>query len=256
MRWVTLACRSRVTTTGTSGPSRLRSRAKNSPSASSWLSLTMAPWRCKSAPSIGPFVSTASRIISVICSNASPVTVPEGFGLAETGCTRVQPNLSAAWKVAPRAERVPRKAAGISFSRWKSRRRTIAISVGTRLKVLVSCMNRAVRTRATRHLHSRVSVVGSLGDQRVDRHPHRRGFGLDDPTHRRRHLPLPRGRDLVRPTAGERQAQGSIEIVQGGGFRAPGEHPLSRLGVRGKAGLGQRLDVLVDDRRRHAELRG
>src|SRR5229473_4973380 len=62
---------------------------------------------------------------------------------------RVQPYLSAASKVAPSAERVPRNAAGISLSRWKSRRRHSAISVFCRLKVLVSCINRPVRTRFT-----------------------------------------------------------------------------------------------------------
>jgi hypothetical protein len=62
--------------------------------------------------------------------------------------------LSAASKVAPSAERVPRNACGISFSRWKSRRRINAMSVLTRLKVLVSCIKRAVRTRGTAHLPS------------------------------------------------------------------------------------------------------
>src|SRR6266568_1224089 len=62
---------------------------------------------------------------------------------------RVQPYLSAASNVAPSAERVPRNAAGISLSRWKSRRRHSAMSVLCRLKVLVSCINRPVRTRFT-----------------------------------------------------------------------------------------------------------
>src|SRR5579862_7539388 len=60
---------------------------------------------------------------------------------------RVQPYLSAASKVAPSADLVPRNAAGISLSRWKSRRRHSAMSVFCTLKVLVSCMNRPVRTR-------------------------------------------------------------------------------------------------------------
>ena len=64
------------------------------------------------------------------------------------------PYLSAASKVAPSAEREPRNACGISFSRWKSRRRINAMSVLTRLKVLVSCIKRAVRTRGTAHLPS------------------------------------------------------------------------------------------------------
>src|SRR5437764_4980789 len=84
-----------------------------------------------------------------ISSNASSVTMPDGLALAETGWIKVQPNLSAASKVAPRAERVPRNAAGISLSRWKSRRRHSAMSVFCTLKVLVSCMNRPVRTRVT-----------------------------------------------------------------------------------------------------------
>src|SRR5580704_4765156 len=75
--------------------------------------------------------------------------MPEGLALADTGCTRVQPYLSAASKVAPSAERVPRNTAGISFPLWKSRRRHSARSVLTMLKVLVSCMNRPVRTRFT-----------------------------------------------------------------------------------------------------------
>ena len=45
--------------------------------------------------------------------------MPDGLALAETGCTSVQPYLSAASKVAPKAERVPRNAAGISFSQVK-----------------------------------------------------------------------------------------------------------------------------------------
>ena len=64
------------------------------------------------------FASTAPRIISVIVSNAALVTMPDGFGLADTGWTNVHPNLSAASKVAPKAERVPRNAWGISLSRW------------------------------------------------------------------------------------------------------------------------------------------
>src|SRR5579885_193767 len=71
------------------------------------------------------------------------------LALAEIGWTRVQPKRSAASKVAPSAERVPRNAAGISLARWKSRRRHSAMSVRMRLNVLVSCMNRPVRTRAT-----------------------------------------------------------------------------------------------------------
>src|ERR1700693_5120547 len=62
---------------------------------------------------------------------------------------RVQRYLSAASKVAPKAERVPRNAAGISLSRWKLRRRHIAMSVFCTLKVLVSCMTRPLRTRFT-----------------------------------------------------------------------------------------------------------
>src|SRR5712691_7891887 len=146
---VTLACRSRVTTTGTSGPSRCRSRASSSPSPSSYESTTIAPCRCSKTPSIGACRSAASRIMPPICSNASSLTMPDGLALAETGWIRVQPYLSAASKVAPRAERVPRNAAGISLSRWKSRRRHSAMSVRCTLNVLVSCMNRPVRTRFT-----------------------------------------------------------------------------------------------------------
>src|SRR6478672_4873877 len=73
--------------------------------------------------------------------------MPEGLALADTGWIRVQPYLSAASKVAPSAERVPRNAAGISLTRWKSRRRHSAMSVRWTLNVLVSCMNRPVRTR-------------------------------------------------------------------------------------------------------------
>src|SRR6266853_465356 len=85
-----------------------------------------------------------------ICSNASSLTMPDGLALAETGWIRTQPCLSAASKVAPKAERVPRNATGISLSRWKSRRRHSAMSVRCTLNVLVSCMNRPVKTRFTR----------------------------------------------------------------------------------------------------------
>src|SRR5579859_4740109 len=96
---------------------------------------------------------------------------------------RVQPYLSAASKVAPSADLVPRNAAGISLSRWKSRRRHSAMSVFCRLKVLVSCMNRPVRTRftaANSFPHPGISWRGDLADdvfQRAGRHFVRLGEG-------------------------------------------------------------------------------
>src|SRR5215472_10137012 len=167
---------------------------------------------------------------------------------------RVQPYFSAASNVAPKAERVPRNATGISFSRWKSRRRNIVMSVATRLKVLVSCMNRAVRTRGTGHLRERFSGVIALGDQRGNSCLHRHGFGLYDSIHRRRGLPLPWRQDLLRPAVGKRQMQRLVEIVQGSTLRVPGEDPAARLCVGRETCLGEGLDVLVDHRCRYTEL--
>ena len=104
--------------------------------------------------------------------------MPDGLALAETGWTSVQPYLSAASKVAPSAERVPRNAAGISLSRWKSRRRDSAMSVCTRLNVLVSCMKRAVRTRFA-------IVASSLGRGRFSVLPNRAAASRDSRGRRR-----------------------------------------------------------------------
>jgi hypothetical protein len=107
----------------------------------------MAPWKCSRAPSIGPCARAAPISVSHSSSKAARVTMPDGLALAEIGWIRVQPNFSAASRLPPIAERVPRYAPGISLPRKKPLARKAAISVGTRLKVLVSCMMRAVRTR-------------------------------------------------------------------------------------------------------------
>ena len=113
--------------------------------------------------------------------------------------------------------------------------------------------NRRRRTPAavpTRH------GCDGVGEQRGYRHLHRGGLGLDDPIHRRRHLPLPGRRNLVSPATGERQAQRLVQVVEGRGVRAPAKHPAAPLRVRCETSLGERLDVLVDHRRGDPELAG
>src|SRR5215469_9841359 len=95
-----------------------------------------------------------------------------------------------------------------------------------------------------------------FGEKRGDSHAHGRTLRLDDPIHRRRHLPLPRCGSLYHPPAGKRQMECLVKIVQGRGLGSPGEYPAPILGVSGETGLGKRLHMFIDHRRCDTELGG
>ena len=96
MRRVALACRSSVVAIGTSGPTTPRSSSSSAPSASSSVSVTMAPCSDRQMPSSLPAFRAASTIMSRIVSQHSRVSLPEGVALAAPAHTGCQPYFLAA----------------------------------------------------------------------------------------------------------------------------------------------------------------
>ena len=91
MRSVALACRSSVVAIGTSGPTMPRSASISAPSASSSVSVTIAPCSDRQMSSSFPACRVAARILSRMVSQHDRVSLPDGVALAASAHTGSQP---------------------------------------------------------------------------------------------------------------------------------------------------------------------
>src|SRR5215207_973372 len=159
-----LACRSRVTAIGTSGPARSRTRRAISASASGKPSATIAPCRVSTMPSAGNAAAMRSHNsparVSNVWRSGTPVETPSAKNVG----AKSMPRSRQASTTPPSEWLRPAKASNSS-----PRATTLRLSsvVGSTEKVWVSCMTPPAIRRMARALQRRRSRLGSPGPQLV-----------------------------------------------------------------------------------------